>query len=181
MTSKFDIFSSKFFQLLMISVYCFGPDNVIQPCDSLCVINSMRPWRKGHHFLDIFKWIFLNENVWLLMKLSLKFVPRGPINNILALVQIMARRRPGDKPLSEPVMDSLLTHICITPPQWVNTLSASDAVMFQWFCQYCFRQWLGACGVPYHYYRNKNRSWFTVDYIHIETSIKFELNRVIFE
>ena len=31
-------------------------------------------------------------------------IPKGPINNILALVQIMAWRRPGDKPLSEPVI-----------------------------------------------------------------------------
>ena len=33
----------------------------------------------------------------------------------------MAWRRPGDKPLSEPMMVSLLTHICVTRPQWVNT------------------------------------------------------------
>ena len=51
------------------------------------------------------------------IKISLKFVPNGPINNIPALVQIMAWRRPGDKPLSEPMMVSLLTHICVTRPQ----------------------------------------------------------------
>ena len=51
------------------------------------------------------------------IKISLKFVPKGPINNIPALVQIMAWRRPGDKPLSEPMMVSLLTHICTTRPQ----------------------------------------------------------------
>ena len=45
----------------------------------------------------------------------------GPINIIPALVQIMAWRRPGDKPLSEPMMVSLLTHICVTRPQWVNS------------------------------------------------------------
>ena len=50
----------------------------------------------------------------------LKFVPKGPINNIPALVQIMAWRRPGDKPLSEPMMVRLPTHICVTRPQWVN-------------------------------------------------------------
>ena len=42
------------------------------------------------------------------------------INNIPALVQIMAWRRPDDKPLSEPMMVSLLTHICVTRPQWVK-------------------------------------------------------------
>ena len=52
--------------------------------------------------------------------IPLKFVPNGPINNIPALVPIMAWRRPGDKPLSEPRMASLLTHICVTRPQLVN-------------------------------------------------------------
>ena len=32
----------------------------------------------------------------------------------------MAWRRPGDKPLSEPMMVNLLMHICVTRPQWVN-------------------------------------------------------------
>ena len=63
---------------------------------------------------------FLNENASIAIKISLKFVPKGPINNIPVLVQIMAWRRPGDKPLSEPMMVSLLTHICVTRPQWVK-------------------------------------------------------------
>ena len=50
-----------------------------------------------------------------------KFVPKGPNNNIPALVQIMAWRRPGDKPLSEPMIFSFLTHICITRLQRVKT------------------------------------------------------------
>ena len=53
---------------------------------------------------DIFKCIFLNENVWISLKISLKFVPRIQISNIPALIQIMAWRRPGDKPLSEQMM-----------------------------------------------------------------------------
>ena len=44
----------------------------------------------------------------------------GSINNIPALVQIMAWRRPGDKPLFEPMVVNLPTHICVTQPQWVN-------------------------------------------------------------
>ena len=35
---------------------------------------------------DIFKCIFLNKNVWIVIKISLKFVLKGPMNNILALV-----------------------------------------------------------------------------------------------
>ena len=47
--------------------------------------------------------------------ISLRFVPKGLINNIPALVQIMAWHRPGDKPLSEPMMVNLLTHIYASP------------------------------------------------------------------
>ena len=85
-------------------------------------LNSLKPRQSGRHFADdIFKCIFLNENVWILIKISLKFVPKGLINNIPALVQILAWRRPGDKPLSEPMMVGLLTHICVTRPQWVKS------------------------------------------------------------
>ena len=74
-------------------------------------LNTLRLRQNGRHFPDdIFKWIFFNENVWILIKISLKFVPKGPINKIPA----------GDKPLSEPMMVSLLTHICVTQPQWVK-------------------------------------------------------------
>ena len=84
-------------------------------------LKTLRPRQNGRHFADdIFKCIFLNENIWIATKISMKFVPKGPINNIPALVEIKAWRRPGDKPLSEPMMVSLTTHICVTRPQWVN-------------------------------------------------------------
>ena len=84
-------------------------------------LNTLRPRQNGRHFADdIFKRIFLNENILIPIQISLKFVPKGSINNIPALVQIMAWRRPGDKPLSEPMMVNLPTHICVTRPQWVK-------------------------------------------------------------
>ena len=73
-----------------------------------------------------FKCNFLNENVWIPIKISLKFVPKGPINNIPALVQIMAWCHPGDKPLSRPMIVRLPTHICVTQRQWVKHM------IFQW-------------------------------------------------
>ena len=85
------------------------------------IFNTLRPRQNGRHFADdISKCIFLNENVWIPIEISLKFVSKVPIDNILALVQIMAWRRPGDKPLSEPMMVRLPSHICVTRPQWVN-------------------------------------------------------------
>ena len=64
--------------------------------------NTLRPKQNGRPFPDdIFNCIILNENVWISNDISLKFVPKGQIYNIPALVQIMAWRRPGDKPLSD--------------------------------------------------------------------------------
>ena len=103
-----------------------GSDNGLEP-NNMNIgtddgrVNTLRPRQNGRHFPDdIFKCNFLNENGWVLIPIPLKFVPNGQINNIPTLVQIMAWRRSGDKPLSEPMMVSLLTHIRVTRPQWVN-------------------------------------------------------------
>ena len=53
---------------------------------------------------DIFRCNFVNEKFCILIKISLKFVPKGPIDNNPALVEIMAWRPLGDKPLSEPML-----------------------------------------------------------------------------
>ena len=53
---------------------------------------------------DIFKLILLNENGRILIQISLKFAPRSPVDNKPALVQVMAWRRTGDKPLPEPMI-----------------------------------------------------------------------------
>ena len=53
---------------------------------------------------DIFKCIFFNENDIIPIQISLKFVPRSPIDNKPALVQVMVWCRIGDKPLPEPMM-----------------------------------------------------------------------------
>ena len=109
--------------------YIIGSGNGLLPLTRYldqCQLNTLRPRQHGRHFADdTFKRIFLNENVIISIKISLTFVPKGPINNIPALVQIIAWRRLGYKPLSEAMMVSLLTHICVTRPQWVNSDTAS--------------------------------------------------------
>ena len=85
------------------------------------MIYSLRQRRNRRHFGDdSFRCIFLNENVFISIKFSLKFIPKGPITNISALVQIMAWRQPDNKPLSESMVIILLPHICVTWLQWVN-------------------------------------------------------------
>ena len=96
---------------------------VVAACDwfSALSVNTLRLRQNGRHFADnFFKCIFFNENVWILINISLKFVLEAQINNIPALVQIMAWPWSGDKPLSEPVIFNLLMHICVARPQWVD-------------------------------------------------------------
>ena len=72
---------------------------------SRCRYQHIEAETNGRHCPDsIFKCIFLNGTAWFAINISLEFVDKGPINNIPALVQIMAWRRSGDKPLSKPVM-----------------------------------------------------------------------------
>ena len=52
---------------------------------------------------DIFKSIF-NESVWISITISLKFIPKGPIDNKSALVQVVAWHRTGEKPLPESML-----------------------------------------------------------------------------
>ena len=108
-----------FKQYIDITQYIPDPQQLEQPGVCLWVrlqfngqFNTLRPWQNVRIFADDnFKLIFLNENIIISIKISLKFVPKGPINNNPALVLIMAWRRPGDKPLSEPMVVRLLTHM----------------------------------------------------------------------
>ena len=68
-------------------------------------INSSPSGQNGLHFADdIFRCIFMNEKFPILIKISLKFVAKGPIDNNQALIEIMAWRQIGDKPLFEPML-----------------------------------------------------------------------------
>ena len=79
--------------------------------------NTLRLRQDGCHFAgNIFKHIFLNGNIWISINITLKFIHKGRIDNIPVLFKIMAWHRPGDKPLSKPMLVSLLMHICVTQP-----------------------------------------------------------------
>ena len=90
---------------------------------NLCwyIINTLRRRQNFPSFADhIFKCIFLTEDAWISLKISFKFIRKFWINNIPTLPQVMAWRRPGEKPLSEAMMVSSLTHVCGTRGKWVN-------------------------------------------------------------
>ena len=71
------------------------------------LVNTLRPRQDGRHFPD---------------DIFIKFIPKGTINNIPALVQITSWCRPDDKPLSEQWW-WIYQRICVTRPQWVLRLS----------------------------------------------------------
>ena len=94
-------------------------------------IKKLRPRQNGRHYPDdMFKCIFLNDKVQIPIKISLKFVSKSSVNNIPSFVQTMVWRSPGDKPLSDPILVSLLTHICVTRPQLVNNKPTKNKQCF---------------------------------------------------
>ena len=121
-------------------------------------LNTLRLRQSGRNFTDD---IFLNENVWILLMIPLKLIPNIRNNNIPELVQIMAWRRPGDKPLSEPMVVNLLMHICVTQPQWVNShpntfpqISKIPLFSFYQFCSLTRRKILQffAMNIAFHHF-----------------------------
>ena len=104
------------------------------------LINTLRPRQNGRHFADdTFKRIFLKENVRISIKISLKFVPKSPIDNIPSLFQIMACCWAGNKPLSEAMMVSLLRHICVARPRWVKCFFVKA---FRWLGTFTISRYL---------------------------------------
>ena len=115
--------------------------------DGILVANTLKPRQKGRHFADdIFNCVFLNENVWISINISLKFVPKGPIDSIPALVRMMAWRRSGDKPLSEPMVVNLLTHIRVTRPQWLNCERLITNYSIGSMCKFTIIAYAYVCG-----------------------------------
>ena len=92
----------------------------------------------------IFKCIFLNENVRISIKMSLKFVPKGPIDNMPALVQIMAWCQTGNKPLSEPkvakVTDTNMRHSASM--SWIQLETALGAFVSAAYVMIKTKLWL---------------------------------------
>ena len=82
----------KWFRKKMIKL---GRQSHVRHVSTFQVI-TLRLRKNGSQFKDIFRCIFLYENLRSLIRISLNFVPNGPINNKLALVQMMAWHWTGD-------------------------------------------------------------------------------------
>ena len=114
---------------------------VVLEYSNLSTRNSLIQWGQDKMVAilasNIFRCIFLNENIQILTKISQNFVPKGPINNIPALIQITAWHRPVDKPLMVSLQmsmhhsasmnyDSLVERLEYTKI-WINSLRLSVA------------------------------------------------------
>ena len=100
------------------SLYC---DRVLVLSVPMTLLTHWGQDKIAHQFSDdIFKCIFLKKDILISIKISLKSVPKVPINKIPSLVQIMAWCPLGNKPLSEPMLVSLVMHLCVTWPKWVK-------------------------------------------------------------
>ena len=79
-------------------------------CSRLISINSSLPGQNVRHFADdILKDIFVNEKLRVVNRISLKFVPKGPIDYKSSIIQVMAWSRPGDnKPFPEAILTQSL-------------------------------------------------------------------------
>ena len=92
----------------------FGGKVEKTPRRKTCHIDGLTDWHRdkiaaiSRRYFQIH---FFNQHVSISIKVSPKFVPKGPNNTIPTLVQIMVWHRPGDKPLSEPMMVILLTYM----------------------------------------------------------------------
>ena len=92
------------------------------------MVNKSRSEQNGQYFADdIFEHIFLQENLYSLFQISLKFVPQAPINSKSSLVQVMAWCQAGTKPLPETNGDQVQRGICVTR----RLLRPSDPYMRQ--------------------------------------------------
>ena len=63
---------------------------------------TLRPKQNGNQFTDDnFNGVFVIENVWISIAISLKSNPKGPVDEKSAIVQVMAGSGTGDKPFLE--------------------------------------------------------------------------------
>ena len=114
--------------------------------------NSSPPRQFGGKIADdIFKRIFVNENDWMSIKISLKFIHEGPIDNKSVLVQVMAWRRQATSHYLNQCWPSFLTHICGTRGRWVNHGDAMPRKRF-----------------PHYLPFVRGIIWWTVDSLHKE-------------
>ena len=111
--------------------HCFNGLKLKWPEVIISSFNTLRSWQNRHHFADdMCKWIFLNENLLISLKISLKFAPKVRINNIPAWVQVMAWHTGTDQATGHYLNQWWLVYWCIYVSLDLNELT-------HWGCAWC--------------------------------------------
>ena len=107
-------------------------------CRVVCwSVDSSPPGQNGCHFADnIFKCMFMNEKFYILIRISLKFVPKGADDNKSVSVQVMAWCRTGNKPLPEPML-TLFTGAYIRHHSHQGEMRCVEGHPYGWLTQPC--------------------------------------------
>ena len=93
--SKWLLMNGELVWQLLIHSGSFSWTEALEVYQGLISLLPLPVDKNGHHFADIFKYIFMNKKFCILIQISLKFVLKGPINNNPALIRLMAWRRIG--------------------------------------------------------------------------------------
>ena len=137
---------------IFASLFWRAREMSVKQAPGSCWHDATRSHRGHYHSTDLpqgkmaavfedysFRCVSVNEKFYTLIKVSLMFVPKGPIDNNPALVQIVAWRWP----LSQPMIINLLTHICLTQPQW-----AEHAFLAEFQFKWCQRHFILIMEIP---------------------------------
>ena len=95
--------------------------------------------RKMLPFDDVI--MFMNENLCILIWISLKYVPKGSIENKSAMVQVIVCRRTGDNRYLNQCLPSSPTHMCMIRERWANLVISCQKSLSHtagFLCIICF-------------------------------------------
>ena len=110
---------------------------------------------------------FFNQNVWFFfINIWSNYIPVGPIGNRSALVQMMAGRRTGNKPLSAPMMVKVAdAYRCVTRPLWDKCPERTQILRSSSWC--LFSSDKRCLAINRHINKYKARPEFCEDYLDI--------------
>ena len=91
----------------------------------LPLVKKSPPFHKRH-----FNCIFMNENLYILIRISQKCVPKGQIDCRSVLVQVMACHRIGDKPLAGPMLTQYTDAYMQQKGRWLNEFLCKPYIFF---------------------------------------------------
>ena len=123
--------------VIIVFAYCLTPNGARPSAGTVSYmqvsgteVKAISPWTKWPPFAnDIYRRIFMNEKFCILNPISLMFVHKGLINNKSALVQAMAWRRAGDKPLPELMLTRLTDAHMRHYGWWVNMKRCMQTIL----------------------------------------------------